>query len=102
MSAARRGAVATGRWISAQRPSNVQGNSAASLSSGGISDPAALVAAEVAGRGQADERAAVRVAGVGDQVLVAAAGDAGILDSEALCPVEQRMEAALRLDRPVA
>ena len=69
---------------------------------GGISTPRRSYDPEVAGGREADERAAVGVPGVDDQVLVAAHGDAGILDAEALgLRVERRQHAPLRVDHPV-
>ena len=62
---------------------------------------APLIRREVSRGGETDEWPAVRVAGVDDQLLVAAAGDAGILDAEALsCRVELRQHAARGVDHP--
>ena len=63
---------------------------------------APLVRAEVAGGREADERAAARVAGVDDHVLVAAPGDPRVLDAEALrLRLDVGQQAPVGVDRPV-
>ena len=69
---------------------------------GGHHHAAALVRPKVAGGREADERTAVGVAGVDDQVLVTAAGDARVLDAEALgLRGERRLQAVFGFDHPV-
>src|SRR5581483_11218672 len=94
------GSVATGRWMSAQRPLNVCGKSAASLSSGGIRVPCGrnVVKSCVEAR-----RTSGRVACVDNHVLVAAQCDPGVLDAEPLrLGVEIRNDPPVRVDRPLA
>jgi hypothetical protein len=65
-------------------------------------DSVPLVGAEVARRCEAHQRAVVREAGVDDHVLVAAARDARVLDTEPLrVRLEIGQEAAVGVDNPV-
>ena len=94
-----------GRWIIAQRPPMRRGNSAASLSSGGIDRAEPADAPEVAGHRQRDERPAPAVRRVGDRPFLALGqpGQARVLAAPDLLgvAVDVRARAAARVEAPV-